>query len=243
MKQVGGIIPYLPTPVDDKGNIIEESVSALVSHLADCGVSGICVLGSVGEFPYLLPEQKRALVNAAVKAGHASGLDVVAGVAGFSVRDLIEQSELYSSIGVDALVLMIEQYFPLSVKQLASMIIEVGNNIPDKEIILYSNPKYMHYSFPIELFENINECSNIDGYKDEIITQFNEHFKPSNPFQVYVGNGYLNILTHKNTLDLFHNEEYRYFGATIGFILVSDGMYKNRSNALDKLLNLATIEG
>ena len=166
MKQVGGIIPYLPTPVDDKGNIIEESVSALVSHLADCGVSGICVLGSVGEFPYLLPEQKRALVNAAVKAGHASGLDVVAGVAGFSVRDLIEQSELYSSIGVDALVLMIEQYFPLSVKQLASMIIEVGNNIPDKEIILYSNPKYMHYSFPIELFENINGCSNIDGYKD-----------------------------------------------------------------------------
>ena len=61
---------------------------------------------------------------------------------------------------------MIEQYFPLSVKQLASMIIEVGNNIPDKEIILYSNPKYMHYSFPIELFENINGCSNIDGYKD-----------------------------------------------------------------------------
>ena len=89
----------------------------------------------------------------------------------------------------------------------------------------------------------IYDFTNIDGYKDEIITQFNERFKPSNPFQVYVGNGYLNILTKYSIVDLFHNEEYRYFGATIGFILVSDGMYKNRSNALDKLLNLATIEG
>ena len=89
----------------------------------------------------------------------------------------------------------------------------------------------------------IYDFTNIDGDKDEIIAQFNERFKPSNPFQVYVGNGYLNILTKYNIVDLFHNEEYRYFGATIGFILVSDGMYKNRSNALDKLLNLATIEG
>lgn len=89
----------------------------------------------------------------------------------------------------------------------------------------------------------IYDFSNIDGDKDEIIAQFNERFKPSNPFQVYVGNGYLNILTKYNIVDLFHNEEYRYFGATIGFILVSDGMYRNRSNALDKLLNLATIEG
>ena len=89
----------------------------------------------------------------------------------------------------------------------------------------------------------IYDFTNINGDKDEIIAQFNERFKPSNPFQVYVGNGYLNILTKYNIVDLFHNEEYRYFGATIGFILVSDGMYKNRSNALDKLLNLATIEG
>ena len=89
----------------------------------------------------------------------------------------------------------------------------------------------------------IYDFTNIDGDKDEIIAQFNEHFKPSNPFQVYVGNGYLNILTKDNIVDRFHNEEGKYFGATIGFILVSDGMYKNRSNALDKLLNLATIEG
>ena len=83
----------------------------------------------------------------------------------------------------------------------------------------------------------------IDGDKDEIIARFNERFKPSNPFQVYVGNGYLNILTKDNIVDLFHNEDGEYFGATIGFILVSDGMYKNRSNALDKLLNLTSIEG
>lgn len=90
----------------------------------------------------------------------------------------------------------------------------------------------------------IYDFSNATGEdKEEMVTHFIELYKPSDPFQVYVGNGYLNILTNKNTLDLFHNEEYRYFGATIGFILVSDGMYKNRSNALDKLLNLTTIEG
>ena len=79
--------------------------------------------------------------------------------------------------------------------------------------------------------------------KEEMVSHFIKAYKSSDPFQVYVGNGYLNILANKNTLDLFHNEEYRYFGSSIGFILISDGMYKNRSNALDKLLNLTTIEG
>ena len=90
----------------------------------------------------------------------------------------------------------------------------------------------------------IYDFSNAVGEdKEMLVFHFKTIYKSSDPFQVYVGNGYLNILTHKDTLDLFYNTDYRYFGSTVGFIVVSDGMYKNRSNALDKLLNLTDIEG
>ena len=166
MKRVEGIIPYIPTPVDKAGNIMAEPIFSLVQHLATAGVSGVCVLGSVGEFAYLTIGQKKQLVSYAVKAGHSVGLDVIAGISGFSESQIVEEALLFSGLGADALVLMIEQYFPLFVEQLASMIRSVSQAVPDTEIILYSNPKYMHYSFPIRLFGLIDDCSNVDGYKD-----------------------------------------------------------------------------
>ena len=69
MRKVSGIIPYLPTPVDAEGRILAEPLHALSAHLAGCGVSGICVMGSVGEFPYLTEAQKLELARAAVSAG------------------------------------------------------------------------------------------------------------------------------------------------------------------------------
>lgn len=166
MRKVSGIIPYLPTPVDAEGRILAEPLHALSARLAGCGVSGICVMGSVGEFPYLTEAQKLELAREAVSAGSAAGLDVVAGVSGFSARQMIEQATAFAGLGVDAIVLMVEQYFPLSAEMLASVIRSVSRAVPDTEVILYSNPKYMHYSYPLQLFDLIADCPNVDGYKD-----------------------------------------------------------------------------
>ena len=166
MKRLEGIIPYLPTPLAPDGSIMRDSLMKLSSHLAGCGVSGLCVLGSVGEFPYLTERQKHELVEAAVAAGRAYGLPVVAGVSGYSERQAIEEAAAFRELGADAIVLMVEEYFPLSAEQLAHFIRSVSSSVPDLEVILYSNPKYMHYSFPLRLFELISDCPNVDCYKD-----------------------------------------------------------------------------
>ena len=183
---LSGIIPYIPSPVDDNGNVNTSELYRLCVDLAKTGIGGLCVLGSTGEFPYLLLEQKRKIVETAVRAGREMKLPVVAGVTGFSSFQAINEILEFSQLGADAFVLIIESYFPLSEEELANFITRVAKAVPDKPIILYSNPKFMHYKYPIGLFDRLVDVENVIGYKDasgdtgfllSLVNKFSDRYK------------------------------------------------------------------
>ena len=58
-----GIFHYIVSPVGERGEILEEPLRRMVSHLIGCGVHGLTPLGSTGEFYYLSWEQKRRIVE------------------------------------------------------------------------------------------------------------------------------------------------------------------------------------
>ena len=165
--ELKGIIPYLVSPVDQTtGRVKEETFLKLCDDLYEKGVDGYCVLGSVGEFPYLTREQKETIVRLAVQKGREHSLPVISGIMGFSVQQAIEEGRRFRELGADALVLMIETYFPLTEDEISRFIHSVSSALYDTEIILYSNSKYMHYEFSLGLFEKIQDCQNINYYKD-----------------------------------------------------------------------------
>ncbi|MFA6841425.1 MAG: dihydrodipicolinate synthase family protein [Sphaerochaetaceae bacterium] len=165
MKKLAGIIPYLVSPIDPDGTVRGDVLSRLCGDLIGCGVHGLCALGSVGEFPYLTFDQKKEIVRTTIEAA-AGKVPVVAGVSGYSVRQICDEAYSFVSMGVDALVVLLECYFPLSVTQMAEFFRSVARAVPHCPLVLYSNPKYMHYELPLDVFDHLRDVENILYYKD-----------------------------------------------------------------------------
>ena len=63
-----GIIPALVTPLDERSEIDEASIHALIDFQIAAGVNGLFVLGSTGEGPLLSTEQKLRVIRSTVDA-------------------------------------------------------------------------------------------------------------------------------------------------------------------------------
>lgn len=91
------------------------------------------------------------------------------------------------------------------------------------------------------LNNKIKDCKTIAIPFFEINTEkdkdfFKEYMYPdSDDFKVYVNNGYANILCYSQHMTNFEGENAI---GKIGIILISDGMYTRRANALFRLLSI-----
>lgn len=160
-----GIIPYVVSPVNTDGSVRTEVLAQLIESLIDDGVHGICVLGSTGEFPLLSVQQSETIVTCAVSSTRGR-VPVVAGVSGFSTQQLCQNAERWAHLGADALVIMPNQYFPLSQTALVSMYREVAQAVSPLSLILYSNPKYMHFDISMQALGELEGTENIRYIKD-----------------------------------------------------------------------------
>lgn len=160
-----GIIPYVVSPIDPNGLVRTDVLGQLIESLIEDGVHGICVLGSTGEFPLLSLHQSEAIVECAVSTT-GGRVPVVAGVSGFSTQQLCQNAQQWARLGVDALVVMPNQYFPLSQKALVSMYRDVAQAVNPLSVILYANPKYMHFDISMQALSELEGVENIRYIKD-----------------------------------------------------------------------------
>lgn len=98
-----GVIPPLCTPLDEAGDVDSASLARLVEHLVRSGVSGIFALGSTGEAIYLTDSQRRRVVDVVTVTVSRQVPVFVGAVAGTTAR-VINQIQLLTRSGVDALV-------------------------------------------------------------------------------------------------------------------------------------------
>lgn len=165
MKDLFGIIPYLPSPIDENGKVITSVLSRLCDDLITEGVHGLCVMGSAGEFSYLSLEQKLTIVTCAIEAA-AARVPVVAGVCGTSVALAVHEATSFAKLGVDGIVILLQTYFPLSTQELVAFYRTVALSVPHVSVVLYTNPKYMHFDLSLTVFEQLSNVPNIRYVKD-----------------------------------------------------------------------------
>jgi 4-hydroxy-tetrahydrodipicolinate synthase len=138
-KPLAGIFPYLVSPVDGStGAILEKPLRKLVDHLIDQGVQGVSPLGSTGEFAYLDRQQKAEIIRIVVDQV-AGRVPVVPGVSSFSTVDALKQAETCAKLGADAIVLMLQAFFPVPPSGVIDYFTTVAqtSSLP---ICLYANP-------------------------------------------------------------------------------------------------------
>jgi 4-hydroxy-tetrahydrodipicolinate synthase len=161
-----GIFPYLVSPVDaTTGAVRESALRRLVDHVLQCGVHGLSPLGSTGEFAYLSLKQRAELVRVVVDAG-TGRVPVLAGVAAFSTAEALRQAEAYARLGVDGLILILQQMFPLPARGIESYFRSIAEAFPRLSMTLYTNPGLLGGEIPMDVLDALSYVPNIEYVKD-----------------------------------------------------------------------------
>lgn len=159
-----GVFPYLVSPVDASGKIMDAVLGQLVEHLIQSGVHGLTPLGSTGEFAYLNSYQRQQVVDIVLQ-NSAGRVPVIAGVAATTTSDAVEQARQYEKMGADGILAIMEAYFPVPVSGIVAYFKAIARAV-SCPVVLYTNPNFQRSDLTIEAIEQLSEEPNIAYLKD-----------------------------------------------------------------------------
>ena len=162
--QFHGVFPYLVSPVDAHGNILDVVLSRLVDHLIQCGVHGLTPLGSTGEFAYLTWPQRQRVVEV-VLAANGGRVPVVAGVAATATADAVHQAQTFERMGVDGILAVMESYFPIPDSGVIAYFTAIANAVTCP-VVLYTNPNFQRTDLTLPALVQLAQVPNIQYIKD-----------------------------------------------------------------------------
>ncbi len=160
-----GVFPYLVSPIDQSGAVMEGVLTDLVDHVIDQGVHGLTPLGSTGEFAYLSQEQRRRVVDTVISANRGR-VPVVAGVASTSVSDAVAQTEYMVEAGADGILAILEAYFPVSDDGVEAYFTAIAKAAKGRPVVLYTNPQFQRSDLSLPVIERLSRVENIRYIKD-----------------------------------------------------------------------------
>lgn len=160
-----GVFPYLVSPIDPSGAVMEGVLTDLVDHVIDQGVHGLTPLGSTGEFAYLSQEQRRRVVDTVISANRGR-VPVVAGVASTSVSDAVAQTEYMVEAGADGILAILEAYFPVSDEGVEAYFTAIAKAAKGRPVVLYTNPQFQRSDLSLPVIERLSRVENIRYIKD-----------------------------------------------------------------------------
>jgi 4-hydroxy-tetrahydrodipicolinate synthase len=164
MADFHGVFPYLVSPVDADGRVRTEVLGRLCDDLIASGVHGLTPLGSTGEFAYLNPSQRTAVVRTTIAAAK-SRVPVVAGVAATSTSEAVAQARAYQQLGADGILAILEAYFPLGDAQVYSYFRAIAEAV-DLPVVIYTNPNFQRVDLTLEVIAKLAAHPRIRYIKD-----------------------------------------------------------------------------
>lgn len=157
------------TITDDEGKIDYDLWGKHLDHLADAGVNGVLLFGSIGEFYSVSLADKEAALEFAVKRV-GERMKVFAGVGDTTYANVIEFTKFAEKAGADAVLAVSPYYFgpsPLTAENYFGGIAE-ATKLP---VILYNFPARTGTDLTPELVASLAaKYPNICGIKDTVDT-------------------------------------------------------------------------
>ena len=157
------------TITDDEGKIDYDLWGKHLDHLADAGVNGVLLFGSIGEFYSVSLADKEAALEFAVKRV-GERMKVFAGVGDTTYANVIEFTKFAEKAGADAVLAVSPYYFgpsPLTAENYFGAIAE-ATKLP---VILYNFPARTGTDLTPELVASLAaKHPNICGIKDTVDT-------------------------------------------------------------------------
>jgi 4-hydroxy-tetrahydrodipicolinate synthase len=162
-QELRGVIPAIPTPFTDDGEVNESGLRKLTDYVIEGGVHGIMTCGGTGEFPHLSREEKRFVTS--VVADQAGGrVPVIAGTAACSTREAILLSQEAKEAGAAAVIVTAPYYFILPQEALFDHY-EAIAGAAGLPVVLYNNPTYTGNDMSPQLIARLASTPGIIGMK------------------------------------------------------------------------------
>lgn len=165
MSSPHGSIPALVTPLDEEGELLEDSLRNVLDHVIDGGSHGVFILGSSGEIYALSESQKRRVVEITVE--HVAGrVPIYAGASEITTPDCIRTARMVESVGgVEALSVLTPYFMTPTQGELVEHYRAISGST-DLPVILYNNPGRTHVQLEIGTVLRLSEVDGIIGIKD-----------------------------------------------------------------------------
>ena len=159
-----GVFPAVTTQFDADLAVDLPATGAVQRALVDEGVHGLVVLGTVGENNSLSPEEKRAVLGAAV-ASAAGRIAVIAGVSELTTAGAVRFARDAEAAGVNGLmVLPAMVYVPTGAELEAHFrAVAAATRLP---IMLYNNPPAYRTAIELATLARLADVANIVALKE-----------------------------------------------------------------------------
>lgn len=159
-----GVYPAATTQFAEDLSIDLSATQAVQTALIDDGVDGLIVLGTCGENNSLEPEEKRAVLTAAVEAV-AGRVPIVAGVSELTTARAVQYAGDAEAIGADALMVLPAMVYVPTADELYHHFKAVAEatSLP---IMLYNNPPAYRVGIDFETLARLAGIANIVAIKE-----------------------------------------------------------------------------
>lgn len=157
-----GVFPAIITPFDEKEQINEKALRALIKHLIK-DVDGFVVSGTTGEFNYLSPEENKKVLDIVLDEVKGK-VKIIAGTGASSTKEALELTQYAKEKKADAVINVTPYYFKPTFKEVYDhyeLLNEIG--IP---MIVYNIPQCSGTHIKWWTAEALAYMNNVIGIKD-----------------------------------------------------------------------------
>ena len=158
-----GVNVAIVTPFQANQDIDLAGAKQLTRFLIDAGVHGIMTTGGNGEFPHMLPDEKKA-VTAAIVEEAAGAIPIIAGTAAAGTREAVLLAQDAKEVGADGLIVTAPHYFQVSEDALFAHYEAIATQV-DLPLVLYNNPLYTGNEITPALIDRLAAVPNVIGLK------------------------------------------------------------------------------
>ena len=166
--QFQGVIPPVVTPRHADGSIDTDSLTNLTRHLLNGGVSGLFVLGSSGEVPYLTNAERELVVSTIAAENAAAGtarVPLIVGANEQTTNRVIEEARKVIDLGADAIVVT-SMYYAIGNAEETETHFRAVHDAVSAPIFAYDVPVRTHFKLPTDLLVRLGRDGVIAGVKD-----------------------------------------------------------------------------
>ena len=159
-----GVFPAATIRYDEALNVDLDATQAVLDTLVRDGVHGIVCMGTCGENNSLEPEEKRAILTAAVEVV-AGRVPIVAGVSELTTTRAVAFAKDAQRIGADALMLLPAMVYVPTSHELETHFKTVAQS-GDLPVMLYNNPPAYRVSIDFDVLSRLAAVEQIVAIKE-----------------------------------------------------------------------------